>query len=68
MEELFILSDQKLKYANIPVILRTRTNNLKESSFQYSFETFKKYLKYPIKAFFFRLFNYLSNKQNEGRK
>lgn len=62
MEELFHFSKEKLTYANIPVILNTRSSNLRESSFQYSFETYGKYLKYPIKAFFYRLkYFYLNN-------
>jgi dolichol-phosphate mannosyltransferase len=57
MEELFFLSNKKkLKFSNIPVTLNVRTDDLRLSSFQYSFKAILKYLKYPLKALKLKIF------------
>ena len=55
MEELYLLQFKTANFENIPVILYARTNELKPSSFIYSFETYWKYIKYPLKSFILRI-------------
>ncbi len=51
MEELYLIRPSAKSYANIPVRLTNRSENLKPSSFVYSPKTFIRYLKYPVKCF-----------------
>jgi len=55
MEELYLLRDKASTYSNIPVTLSTRAVALRKTSFNYSYDTYKKYLKYPALSFFSRL-------------
>jgi len=52
MEELYVIRQSAKSYANIPVRLTNRAENLKPSSFVYSPKVFIRYLKYPVKSFF----------------
>lgn len=52
MEELYAVRSSAKSYANIPVRLTNRSENLKPSSFVYSPKVFIRYLKYPFKSFF----------------
>jgi len=46
LDELYLISNSKeVRYLNIPVVLTSRDNNQRNSSFVYSFETYKSYLK-----------------------
>jgi glycosyltransferase involved in cell wall biosynthesis len=55
MEELYLLRDKASSYSNIPVTLSARTVELRKTSFNYSYDTYKKYLKYPALSFFSRI-------------
>lgn len=55
MEELYLLANKATTYCNIPVTLSTRSERLRATSFVYSFDVYKRYLRYPILSFFSRI-------------
>lgn len=52
MEELYLLARMKLSCENVPVTLRNRNTQGRESSFLYTPSQIFNYLKYPLMAFF----------------
>jgi len=52
MEELYYLKRMGCSFAEVPNVLRTRSDDRRRTSFSYRPSTFAQYLKYPLKSFF----------------